>query len=131
MRQTEPVTKGGQRPLTVAERGVLHLLLSADAPGALALREQAQSVRVVRGCGCGCPSVALEVHGLAPRVSLPTRLFAAEATVAPTGQEPPGNVILFVDDGQLSYLEYVFFSETVPREWPAPDRLALVITGER
>jgi hypothetical protein len=32
----------------------------------------------------------------------------------PTADEPPATVILFVDDGRLSYLEYVYYSESPP-----------------
>ena len=49
-----------------------------------------------------------------------------ELRVAPVADEPPGEVILFVDDAKLSYLEYVYYSEGVPQDWPADERLSTV-----
>ena len=45
------------RPLTDREREVLNALLAVNFPGAPAMRAQATLVRVVGGCGCGCPSI--------------------------------------------------------------------------
>jgi hypothetical protein len=48
----------------------------------------------------------------------------SELEVVPAGDEPPGQVIVFADDGRLSYLEYVFFGET-PTTWPDPGRVRM------
>jgi hypothetical protein len=64
-------------------------------------------------------------------VVLPTRLFAAEAVVAPIDEGPPGEVIVFIHDGQLSYLEYVYYDDSPPILWPSLDRLVMVIAGGR
>ena len=55
------------RELTDEERAFIDFLLAGDA-GTEELREQARSARVVRFCGCGCPSVGLEVDPDAPRI---------------------------------------------------------------
>ena len=115
------------RPLTGAESTVLALLLSVEFPGVDALRVQARSAVVVGGCDCGCPSIALEVPDGAPLVSgLRSRLAPAEAVVSPHGEGVPGEIILFVDDGQLSYLEYVYY-DAPPTEWPASDRISVSV----
>lgn len=101
---------------------MLDLLLSSDFAGADELREQAKSAVVVGGCDCGCPSVDLRAPRGASAVGLSSRLVPCELEVAPAGEEPPGQVILFADDGRLSYLEYVFFGET-PAKWPDPRRV--------
>jgi hypothetical protein len=49
-----------------------------------------------------------------------------ELTVAPEADEATGEVILFVDDGKLSYLEYVYYSELPPKAWPSDERLSLI-----
>lgn len=113
------------RPLTAAESAVLALLLSVEFPGVDELRLQAASAAVVRRCDCGCPSVALEVPEGVPLASgLSSRLVPAEGVVSPIGDGVPGEIILFVDDGRLSYLEYVCYAD-VPKEWPALDRISV------
>ncbi|HTW07997.1 MAG TPA: hypothetical protein VME46_10820 [Acidimicrobiales bacterium] len=42
--------------------------------------------------------------------------------------EPPGDIILFVDDGRLSCLEYVSYDEPSPAEWPPLDRVRVMRT---
>lgn len=117
---------GPSRPLNVVERSVLELLLSADFDGVDALRAQAADVEVVGRCGCGCPSVDLDVAPSARlAVGLTSRLVPSELEILPVGEEPPGQVILFIDGGRLSYLEYVYFGD-VPTDWPESRRLTPV-----
>ena len=104
---------------------MLDLVLSSDFDGADELREQAKSAFVVGGCDCGCPSVDLRAWRGAPAVGLASRLVPSELEVVPAGDEPSGQVILFADDGRLSYLEYVFFGDT-PAKWPDPSRIRVV-----
>ena len=121
--QTGGVTVGDPRPLTPAESAVLALLLRVEFPGVDALRVQACSAVVVGGCECGCPSIALEVPGDAPMASgLSSRLAPAEGVVSPQGEGVPGEILLFIDDGRLSYLEYVYY-DAASTEWPALDRI--------
>jgi hypothetical protein len=44
------------------------------------------------------------------------------------GNEPPGQILLFVAAGRLGSLEYVYFDKP-PREWPAADRIRVVRTS--
>lgn len=113
----------GPRGLTSAESAVLALMLCVEFPGVDELRVQAGSASVVGGCNCGCPSVAIAVPDDAPlALGLTSRLAPAEGVVSPQGDDVPGEIILFVDDGRLSYLEYVFY-DAPPTGWPAPDRI--------
>jgi hypothetical protein len=113
------------RQLTPAEGAVLALLLSVEFPGVDALRVQAGSATVVGGCNCGCPSIAIAVPDNAPlALGLTSRLAPAEGVVSPQGHDVPGEIILFVDDGRLSYLEYVYY-EAPPSEWPSLDRISV------
>ena len=41
------------------------------------------------------------------------------------GDEPVGELLLFVSEGYISSLEYVFYTDTPPREWPTLDRIQL------
>lgn len=117
------------RGLTEDERAVLGRLLVAEFQGVDSLRDQAIDVQVVGRCDCGCPSVDLEPISGRMRSDQAGRLAPVELAVAPEADEPPGEVILFVDDGKLSYLEYVYYSESPPTAWPSNDRLSLVQTG--
>ena len=114
------------RPLTDDERRMLVHILDAEFQGVAALRQQLELVRAVGRCDCGCPSIDLEATSESARSDQPRRLAPVELKVAPVADEPPGEVILFVDDGKLSYLEYVYYSEGAPHDWPADDRLSKV-----
>ena len=114
------------RPLTDDEERVLRRILDADFRGVAALLEQFVGVQVVGHCDCGCPSIDLQPRPGSARSDQAGRLAPVELLVTPVADEPPGGVILFVDDGQLSYLEYVYYSEAPPSEWPSDDRLSRV-----
>ncbi|PZS34728.1 MAG: hypothetical protein DLM59_04240 [Pseudonocardiales bacterium] len=119
------MTVDDPRRLISAESAVLALLLSVEFPGVDALRVQARSAAVVGGCDCGCPSIALSVPADAPLASgLSSRLAPAEGVVSPLGEGVPGEIILFVDDGRLSYLEYVY-CDAPPTRWPSLDRISV------
>ena len=114
------------RPLTDDEHRVLDLILGATFEGAEPLRAQSRDVLVVGRCTCGCPSIDLAVAADTRRSTRPDGLVPVELSVVPLAQEPPGQVILFVRDGELSYLEFVFYEDRPPAEWPTSDRLSLV-----
>jgi hypothetical protein len=115
------------RPLQSDERAVLSLLLAEDFDGADALREQARDVSVVGHCDCGCPSIYLAPPSGSPRAHLTSRLATVEGRVTPESDgEPPGEIILFVDDGKLSYLEYVYYG-SAPRSWPPTSRITTAV----
>ena len=114
------------RPLTDDDHRVLDLILAATFDGVEPLRAQSRSVQVVGRCTCGCPSIDLAVTVDAPRAVRVDGLVPVELNIAPLAEEPPGQVILFVRDGELSYLELVFYEDRPPTGWPASDRLSLV-----
>ena len=107
------------RPLSEAERQVLDLMLGIDFPGATALRVQAASARVSGGCDCGCPTVDLVLEGTVPLASVTSR--------TPVNAEvegvPGGGLIVFVDDGRLSGLEFYAAEDPMPREFPALEQI--------
>jgi hypothetical protein len=123
--ETDGMTVYDPRPLTQAESAVLALLLEVEFPAVDALRVQASSAAVVGGCDCGCPSIAFTVPDDAPlALGLTSRLAPVEGVVSPQDDSVPGEIILFVDDGRLSYLEYVYY-DAPPTEWPALDRISV------
>jgi hypothetical protein len=111
------------RSLATEERAVLDLLLALDFPGAGALRRQVDKAEVVGRCDCGCPSIHISVPEAVPSAALPDGVVPAELRVTPVGDEPEGDVILFVRNGRLDYLEYVFYTDDPPRAWPNISRL--------
>jgi hypothetical protein len=111
------------RSLATEERAVLDLLLTLDFPEAGALRDQVDAADVVGGCDCGCPSIHLAVPEAVPAAALPDGVVPAELRVTPVGDEPGSDVILFVRNGRLDYLEYVFYTDNPPRSWPSISRL--------
>jgi hypothetical protein len=58
-------------------------------------------------------------------VDVPYRLAPVELRVVPIADEPEGSVILFIDDGRLSSVEYVSYLDKPPVEWPDNDRLLI------
>ena len=106
------------RELDADERAVLDLLLSAEFPGGAALRDQAADIQVVGRCDCGCPSIYLAASPRHRRAPISDGLVPSELRVRPLADEPEGDVILFVKDGRLSYLEYVYYTDRAPTAWP-------------
>jgi hypothetical protein len=99
------------RPLSARERHILDLLLSVDFPGANALREQASTVTSE---GEGMIVQLIVGEGL-PLASVASRT-PVQAVVDGEGYD--GGLLLFVDEGQLSALEYWWVTEEKPDEWP-------------
>jgi hypothetical protein len=99
------------RPLTARERGILELLLSVEFPGAGELREQAAFVLAEREGMV----LDLVVPGGLPRASVVSRT-PVQAVVDGDGYD--GGVLLFVDDGRLSAMEYWWVTEEKPELLP-------------
>jgi hypothetical protein len=115
------------RPLNEAEHQVLDALLANEFPGAPELREQVPHVMVVEQCDCGCPTVNLYVPEGIPSSPVKTRsrLAPVEGHVIPIGEEPIGDIILFVDEGKMTSLEYVSYVDPAPTEWPDLGRITI------
>jgi hypothetical protein len=111
------------RSLRADEQAVLDRLLSRDFKGAHELRTQAGLATVTGKCDCGCPTINLAVSDQAPRADVPGPLALAELTVTPLDGGTEGTVILFVSEGLMSSLEYVWYGESAPTSWPSIDRL--------
>ena len=107
------------RALEGSELAVLRALLSADFDGVAELRAQAERATVVGRCACGCPSIELAVPGDLPRSPCAEPLAPVEARAGDHA------VILFLDDGRLSYLELVHVDDQPPTSWPAVEQLVV------
>ena len=112
------------RPLTSLERTVLERILTVDFDGAEAFRKQVPGLRVIAKCDCGCPTVMFQTESNAHE-----RLLGAEGRYAPTEPDgPPGEVIIFARNGELSSVEYVYYDNRPPAEFPDPDLLDVIAT---
>ena len=107
------------RPLSEVERQVLDLMLGVDFPGATELRVQAELARVVRGCDCGCPTVDLVVGDDVPLAVVTSRTPVNAVVDDVVG----GGLIVFVDDGRLSGLEFYAAADPMPREFPTLEQI--------
>lgn len=99
------------RPLTARERDVLDRLLSADFPGAAELRNQARSVSADREGMI----IDLIVSDAVPRAPVVSRT-PVQAVVDGDGYD--GGLLLLVNDGRLSALEYWWVTEEKPGVFP-------------
>lgn len=93
-------------------------LLDLPFEGSAELRQQAVVTAVVGKCRCGCASVDLRVDE--------SQAKPARVTVSPIpaeGDWAGGGIILFVEDGWLSYLEIYANSDDPPREFPPPNEI--------
>ena len=105
--------------MTEEERAVLEFLLVPDFHDAETLRDQARHAEVDDLCGCGCPSFGLAVDkSRSTRAEVSPRHPVISA--APSLDPLPGyELLLFTDDGWLSYVELVWYGESPPSSFPA------------
>lgn len=99
------------RPLSARERAILDLLLSVDFPGVDVLRKQALSASAEGEHTV----VGLVIDESLPRAQMVGRT-PVQAVVDGDGYD--GGVLLFVDDGRLSALEYWWVTEEAPDVFP-------------
>ncbi len=113
------------RPLTECERDLIEALLGAVRSGVGRYIGQLDSVEVVGGCGCGCPSINFAVNSEIPECGV-SPLILADA------ESPEGvavGVILWVRSGRLSGLEVHPWDGTVSFRLPHPESLHNLRTG--
>jgi hypothetical protein len=92
---------GFPRPLSEGEHDLIEALLGALRSGVGRYIGQLESVEVVGGCGCGCPSIDLKLDAKGSD-GPPKPLILADAE-SPEGV--PVGVILWSRGGRLSGLE--------------------------
>jgi hypothetical protein len=114
------------RELNSDERRILHLLLSPEFEGVQELRWQSDNAVVVGRCLCGCPTIDIDVRSISPPVPISGPLSPFEAKVSAEEDEMPGEIILFVRGGLISSMEYVYYSDTAPSEWPSSGRMSVI-----
>ena len=115
-------TDGPLRQLTADEARLLAFLLAGDDPRLVSLRQQAEATAVAGSCGCGCPSVRLQVDK--EQAIRAAGLGRPAVTSVTIDDEPPEDTLwldLWVEDGWLEYLE-ISWIDAPPRAVPPPSR---------
>ncbi|WP_370468530.1 hypothetical protein [Streptacidiphilus sp. P02-A3a] len=94
---------------------VLDVLLDGADPAHAVLRRQIPHLRVSGRCRCGCGTAyfALDPAALEAAPSGPGTVVAAEAQLYLADGDCPGEVLVFAEDGYLSWLEVCSWSDTV------------------
>ncbi|MFE7741706.1 hypothetical protein [Nocardia sp. NPDC057455] len=114
------------RMLTDLETSVVTKLLSSGGACAAEYLAQVPYSQVVATWGIGSPSVDLAVRPGAVHASgSPDGIFAS-GTVTDRNGSPIGEVILWVENGWLSGIEYAWFTDERPRALPEPGRIELL-----
>ncbi|MGW4324985.1 hypothetical protein ACWEKR_03740 [Nocardia sp. NPDC004573] len=82
--------------------------------------------QVVATWGLGSPSVDLAVRpGAAQASGSPDGVFTSGA-VADRNGSPIGEVMLWVENGWLSGIEYAWYTDERPRALPEPDQIEVL-----
>lgn len=106
------------RPLTVRERSLLERILSVPFPGAAELREQLTPARAESPPDA--PGFDIVVPDTARRSPMPGRLVPVDAYVLDENAAYVGELLLWVSEGRLSWLEYAWVTDEPPTELPDP-----------
>lgn len=116
---------GSPRPLNADEHDLIEALLGAVRSGVGRYIGQLESAEVVGGCGCGCPSIDLQVDARGSD-GTPTPLILADAE-SPEGV--PVGVILWARGGRLSGLEVHPWDGSEFIRVPSPETLCNLRAG--
>ncbi|MFF5035799.1 hypothetical protein [Nocardia salmonicida] len=106
------------RPLTDLESEVVTKMLSGGGAGADELRAQIPHSQVVATWGAGSPSVDLVVQPGAVQGSGSADGIFANGAVTDRNGSPVGEIILWVEKGWLSSIEYAWYTDERPRTLP-------------
>lgn len=106
------------RPLLANERAALDALLACDFDGASELRRQATTV-MADGRGL---IIDLVVDHSLPLASVTTRVPVGAPVQGDDGSLSNG-LILFVESGRLSGLEYWWTTDEMPASFPDPEQI--------
>lgn len=106
---------------------VLDFALNPDDPVHAALRRQVPGLKVSSRCTCGCGTAffALDTEAVAPEPTESTVVAAAVQLRTESG-EYPGEVLVFTQNGYLSWLEVCSWSDDIEvtlaaaRQWLQP-----------
>ncbi|MRH89869.1 hypothetical protein GFY24_20890 [Nocardia sp. SYP-A9097] len=113
------------RSLSGREEAILLKVLSGDVEGAARFLGQIPFAKVVATWGVGSPSVDLEVLAGAEAVRGMDGLLPVGAEVRDQSGEYIGEILVWVDGGYLSAIEYAWVSDDRPTVLPDPAALTV------
>lgn len=116
----------GNLPADIAD--VLAFVLNTDEPVHAALRKQVPHLSVQSRCTCGCGTVCFELatSEVEPAPIGPGTVVAADVQLFTETGECPGEVLVFVQSGYLSWLEVCSWGDDIEvnlaaaRHWLQP-----------
>jgi hypothetical protein len=114
-------TMGGHRSSSGQRAIVLWILNAAQVAGVAELKEQL--AHIVGIDDKLTTFLHIEVSPSAPRPAVGDGPFPVRVFVQDNRGEPEGEVILWIMKGYLSALEFAWYTETQPTDWPTTDRL--------
>ncbi len=114
------------RLLTGLESAVVGKLLAEGGVEAGEYLCQVAQAQVVATWGEGSPSVDLVVLPGPARAAGRAGGIIAEGAVSDQHGSPIGELILWVEDGWLSGIEYVWYTDERPAALPDPDQVQVV-----
>ncbi|MFB7877650.1 hypothetical protein ACFC06_20570 [Nocardia sp. NPDC056064] len=114
------------RPLSDLESAVVTKMLSAGGAGADELLAQIPHSRVVATWGVGSPSIDLAVQPGAVQTAWSADGIFANGAVTDCSGSPVGEIILWVEKGLLSSIEYAWYTDERPRTLPEPARIEVL-----
>ncbi|WP_228001764.1 hypothetical protein [Nocardia australiensis] len=117
------------RPLTDLESDVVTTLLPTGRAGADEFRTQVPYSQVVATWGVGSPSVDLVVRPGATQAAGSADGIFANGAVTDRNGSPVGEVILWVENGWLSGIEYAWYTDERPRALPEPAQIEVLRTS--
>jgi hypothetical protein len=104
--------------LTEDERAILARVLSVDFSGASELRAQVGDAEVVGHWGPSSPSVYLRTPNTVAPAPTPDGPVPVRSFVLDRAGETMGELLLWVESGRLSALEYAWFTDEMPQRLP-------------
>lgn len=117
---------GTARALTPTEQQVIAAILSEEILGMSDLRAQLGSARVLRNWQPeGSPSIDLATLPDTPRSPLRDSIVPVDATVVDENENYLGELILWLEDGRISSLEYAWVTDAMPCSLPAVESLRI------
>jgi hypothetical protein len=96
---------------------LLNWLVEHGLPEAKSFAPQIERIRATRGCGCGCPSIALDVEDGVPLGTSSDTVISDVVGMTTEGKSI--GVILIQNDGKLTELE-VYSPDTIEGSWGFP-----------
>jgi hypothetical protein len=113
------------RPLNKAERSVLNHILSEDFDGASELRSQVDQVEVVAVWSLNSTSVHFRVRGSVLRSTQSGGHVPVTAEVLNASGEYVGELLLWLECGVLSALEYAWVTDEMPTVLPDVESISI------